>query len=104
MEDEKDPSPDLVLPLGPLGDGSILTLRKRPGQPVAMGRLVLPEEGRPAMGMELMTLSPHEGGPACEVEVVHDGRHPGSGPAMVNNARYRSGWDAVFRKGDPSLN
>jgi hypothetical protein len=89
---------------------------------VSAGEIRPAREGEPIADRELVRLKPLEdGGPVCEVEVLHappakpspaDGAKTGDakagpGPAQVATDSYRKNWSAVFggkRKRDYSVN
>ncbi len=88
-------SEDVVLPHSPTEDGRGWNVLRRRGERLEAGVLHPAREGQPIHG-ELVRLSPREGTPLCDVEVLHDARPPTERPALVASARYRDGWERIW--------
>jgi len=89
---------------GPDKDGQSLMLRHGPGH-VTLGTLTPCRDGKPMFpGAELVTVDEEpDGHLSCEtLWSPNDG--PSSGPAKVTTPAYRSGWDEIWGKPDPTLN
>jgi hypothetical protein len=111
---------DLAILQGPTEDGKgARVVRVKDGE-ISAGEVRPAREGEPVGDRELVRLTPlGDGGPICEVQVLHD---PGKaqsestvdredrsthGPVRVANETYRKNWSAVFggkRERDYSLN
>ncbi len=97
---------DVLIPLGTGEDGMEALRIGEEG--VRACRIVPVEDGTSLEGKEVLQVS-RLAGPLMMAETVYDGRSEeqksGKGPAKVNSASYRSGWDAVFgKRKDAGLN
>lgn len=113
---KRTPPRDLAFLQGPTEDGKgARVLRLRDGE-LSAGEIRPAREGEPVTDRELVRLKPlGEGGPVCEVEVLHAPERPArpgddkpsQGPARVSTESYRKNWSAVFgakKKRDYSVN
>jgi hypothetical protein len=89
---------DLLRPLGPGPDGSVLVERHRPGHTTELAVVVPVVEGRPlAPGEELATTRARADGTREVVDsYVCGSAAPRGKPAQVATAGYRNGWDQTF--------
>jgi len=98
MEDEKKPcGGEFVIPSLPGPDGSLSLLHHHADHSVTVDHVRSVEEGENISGEEVFRLVAREDGPGFRKETLYDGR---KGPAKVNSAGFRNGWDAVFGKKD----
>jgi len=105
MSKDKDRGKQLAIVGPPQPDGSTPVTRMREGDDgeteYTTGHLVPAEDGKAIpMGAELISLSPCEGTPFHEVEVVHsmEGSETkwSKGPSKVASDAYREGWENIF--------
>lgn len=105
---------DLAILQGPTEDGQGARVLRLKDGAISAGEIRPAREGEPITDRELVRLKPLEqGGPVCEVEVLHDPAQAGAqtkagpGPAQVATDSYRKNWSTVFggkRKRDYSVN
>jgi hypothetical protein len=92
-----------VMHLGPQvrADGSRLCVRHKPDHTWQEGILKPVKEGEPLNSeYSCLALERREDG-AFDVNVLMEGTAPaaeGSGPAMVNSEKFKTGWDRIFGK------
>ncbi len=83
-----------LLPLAAHEDGSI-TAMYTDGKGAAPVNLKPAVDGAPIMSDYMYAVSPREGSPVADVEVI---ALTGKGPPKVNTEAYRQGWDRIFRQ------
>lgn len=77
-------------------DGEALNVVRKRGDELSLGQVRKAAEGKPIAG-DLVSLKPREGAPRLfDVEVLHEARAAGGGPAKVSTPEYRQGWAQVF--------